>query len=74
MRRLDRPPTTVATDEPLDDVVEWIGGRQALVTDASGRTVGLLDVRDVDRWLQQHWSTGEYMERPAMSVPPRPDR
>ena len=73
MRPLDHPPTTVGSDEPLDDVVEWIGGRQALVNDASGRTVGVLDVRDVDRWLQQHWSTGQYVEHPVMSVPPRPD-
>ena len=71
---LERPPTIVGTDEPLDDVIEWIGARQALVDDHAGRTVGLLDVRDVDRWLQQHWSTGRYIDRPVMSVPPRPDR
>jgi Zn-dependent protease len=71
---LEIPPTVVGADEPLDDVVEWIGGRTALVSDASGRTVGLLDLRDVDGWLRQHWSTGEYVERPAVSLPPRPDR
>jgi Zn-dependent protease len=66
--------TVVEADEPLDDVVEWIGGRQAVVRDAAGRTVGLLDVRDIDRWLQEHWSTGRFIERPVVSVPPRPDR
>ena len=70
---LERPPTVVGADEPLDDVVEWIGGRQAQVVDATGRTVGLIDLRDVDRWLQQHWSTGQYVDRPVMSLPPRPD-
>jgi Zn-dependent protease len=74
MVQFERPPTTVAVDEPLDDVVEWIGGRQAQVVDTTGRTVGLLDLRDVDRWLREHWSTGQYVERPALSLPPRPDR
>jgi Zn-dependent protease len=66
--------TTIEADEPLDDVVEWIGGRQALVTDAAGRTVGLLDVRDIDRWLREHWTTGQYVERPVVALPPRPDQ
>lgn len=67
-------PTIVEVDEPLDDVVEWIGGRQALVNDGTGRTVGLLDVRDIDRWLHDHWSTGQFVERPVATVPPRPDQ
>lgn len=66
--------TIVEADEPLDDVVEWIGGGQALVVDSTGRTVGLLDVRDIDRWLRDHWSTGRFVERPVLAVPPRPDR
>jgi len=74
MVHFDQPPTTIGADEPLDDVVEWIGGRQALVIDATGRTVGLIDLRDVDRWLQQHWSTGQYVDRPVASTPPRPDQ
>jgi hypothetical protein len=66
--------TTIEADEPLDDVVEWIGGREALVVDAAGRTVGLMDVRDVDGWLRTHWSTGTYVDTPAATLPPRPDR
>lgn len=66
--------TTIEADEPLDDVVEWIGGREALVVDAAGRTVGLIDVRDVDGWLRTHWSTGTYVDTPAATLPPRPDR
>jgi hypothetical protein len=66
--------TTIEADEPLDDVVEWIGGREALVIDATGRSVGLIDLRDVDRWLQVHWSTGSFVETPVATLPPRPDR
>jgi hypothetical protein len=66
--------TTIHDDEPLDDVVEWIGGREALVVDTAGRTVGLIDVRDIDGWLQAHWATGSYVDTPAATMPPRPDR
>jgi len=66
--------TFIEADEPLDDVVEWIGGRQALVKDGTGRAVGLIDVRDIDRWLREHWSTGRFVERPVATVPPRPDQ
>jgi Zn-dependent protease len=66
--------TTIHDDEPLDDVVEWIGGREALVVDTAGRTIGLIDVQDIDGWLQAHWATGSYVDTPAATLPPRPDR
>jgi Zn-dependent protease/CBS domain-containing protein len=73
MVALGEPPT-VGADEPLDDAVEWIANREALVVDPTGRTVGLIDVRDVDQWLQTHWATGRYVEQPVVVVPPRPDQ
>ena len=73
MTRFDDPPIIEDT-EPLDDVVEWIGTRDGLVTDITGRTVGLISVQDVDRWLNEHWSTGQYVERPIVAAPPRPDQ
>jgi Zn-dependent protease len=71
--RFDDPPIIEDT-EPLDDVVEWIGTRDGLVTDITGRTVGMISVQDVDRWLNEHWSTGQYVERPTVAAPPRPDQ
>lgn len=66
-------PPLVEGDEPLDDVVEWIGDRDGLVVDGAKRPIGLIAVEDVDAWLKAHWSTGEYLE-PAPAIPPRPDR
>jgi hypothetical protein len=71
MVELSDPPL-VEADEPLDDVVEWIGERDALVVD-TGRPIGMIAVEDVDRWLKARWSTGEYVA-PAPAIPPRPDR
>ena len=73
MARFDDPPLIDDT-EPLDDVVEWIGTRDGLVTDITGRTVGMISVQDVDRWLTEHWSSGEWVERPIVAAPPRPDQ
>ena len=73
MVRFEDPPIIDDT-EPLDDVVEWIGTRDGLVTDITGHTVGMISVQDVDRWLKAHWSTGDYVERPAAIAPPRPDQ
>ena len=67
-------PPMIEDTEPLDDVVDWIGARDGLVTDITGRTVGMISVQDVDRWLNEHWSSGEYVERPIVAAPPRPDQ
>jgi hypothetical protein len=72
MVELSDPPL-VEADEPLDDVVEWIGERDALVVDAGRHPIGMIAVEDVDRWLKARWSTGEYVE-PVAAIPPRPDR
>ena len=69
----DDPPMIEDT-EPLDDVVDWIGARDGLVTDITGHTVGMISVQDVDRWLREHWSTDQYVERPIVATPPRPDQ
>jgi Zn-dependent protease len=68
---LDNAPT-VDADEPLDETVDWLGARDGLVVDASGRTVGLLALEDVDQWLKRHWASGSYAE-PSAATPPRPD-
>jgi Zn-dependent protease len=67
---LDAP--TVSPDEPLDEVIEWVGDQDALVVDGAQRTVGLVAIEDVDRWLKAHWATGTYQE-PVTAPPPRPD-
>lgn len=70
--------SAVGADESLNDALEWIAGHESLVEDATG-TVGVIDLGDLDRWMQAHWSTGSFVERPAGSVPqagvvpPRPD-
>ena len=72
MTRFDDPPIIEDT-EPLDDVVDWIGTQDGLVTDITGHTVGMISVQDIDRWLTEHWSTGAFIERPVVVAPPRPD-
>ena len=73
MVRFDDPPIIDDT-EPLDDVVDWIGTKDGLVNDITGHTVGMISVQDIDRWLNEHWSSGEYVERPVVVAPPRPDQ
>jgi Zn-dependent protease len=67
-------PPLIGEDEPLDDVVEWVGDRDGLVVDVAKRPVGLIAVEDVDAWLKAHWSTGTYVELPTVVLPPRPDQ
>ena len=69
----DDPPMIEDT-EPLDDVVDWIGARDGLVTDITGHTVGMISVQDIDRWLREHWSTDQYVESAHRRhpAPPRP--
>ena len=72
----------VAPDEPLDDALEWIAGRQGLVLD-DGRLVGAISARDVERWYQRRFEgrleddDGEGVSPPegdfGVPVPPRPD-
>lgn len=69
---LSNPPEVVEADEPLDDVVEWIGSNDALVLDAGG-TVGIIAVEDVEAWLKRRWHTGEFLEPTSVALPPRPD-
>lgn len=73
MDRFEDPPMIDDT-EPLDDVVDWIGARDGLVTDITGHTVGMISVQDIDRWLTTHWATGQFAERPSVAAPPRPDQ
>ena len=65
-------PPLIDADEPLDDVVEWVGDRDGLVVDAGKRAIGVIAVEDVDRWLKSHWATGAYAD-PTPAQPPRPD-
>jgi hypothetical protein len=65
--------STVGADESLSDAFEWVAGNEARVDDTAG-TVGVIDVGDIDRWLQAHWSKGTFVDRPAgVVLPPRPD-
>jgi Zn-dependent protease len=70
---LSSPPETVDADEPLDDVVEWIGSRDALVRDDGGGTVGIIAVEDVEAWMKRRWNTEEFVEPTSVALPPRPD-
>ena len=73
---------TVAPDESLDDVLEWITTRTGLVL-RDGTLVGEISARDIERWYQQRFE-GRPEEDPRIaseppgagdpaSVPPRPD-
>lgn len=59
----------VAPDDPLDDVLEWLGGRDGLVLQG-GVLVGAIGPRDVERWYRRT-VRGERV--PDDGVPPRPD-
>jgi Zn-dependent protease len=70
-RSFDRE-SAVRTDDPLDTVVEWLSDGACSVTDATGELRGVITLDDVQRWLERHWSTGEFVTTPSV-VPPRPD-
>ena len=53
-------------DEPLDDALEWLGGRDAMVI-RDGVLVGALAPGDVEAWFERK-------NAPADAIPPRPDR
>jgi CBS domain-containing protein len=68
VREATRPLTTsvvLSPDEPLDDALEWLGGRDGLVL-RDGVLVGALSARDVEEWFVRGGQPAE--------VPPRPDR
>ncbi|MEX0984041.1 MAG: site-2 protease family protein [Actinomycetota bacterium] len=55
----------LAPDEPLDDALEWLGGREGLVL-RDGVLVGSLSPTDVEAWYVRRHA-------PEGAVPPRPD-
>jgi len=48
---LDQSPT-VGPDDPLDDALEWLGGREGLVL-RDGGLVGAIGPGDVERWYRR---------------------
>ena len=48
---LDQSPT-VGPDDPLDDALEWLGGREGLVL-REGNLVGEIGPGDVERWYRR---------------------
>lgn len=75
---------TVAPDEPLDDVLEWLGSREGLVVTRDGALVGAIGAKDVERWYEQRFGAGRGAAGGASGagvaatanadgIPPRPD-
>jgi hypothetical protein len=64
-------------DDTLDEVVEWLGGREGLVL-SDGALLGAIGGRDVERWFRREiegrvdaasgWDGGF-----PGAIPPRPD-
>jgi CBS domain-containing protein len=61
---------TVGPRESLDDVLEWLGGRDGLVLDGE-RVVGAIGSADVERWYRR--VVEGRPEATAAGIPPRPD-
>lgn len=66
----------VKPDDPLDDALEWMSGRDAIVLDDE-RLVGAIGPPDVERWFRSRYE-GDRNEPPVATigghvVPPRPD-
>jgi Zn-dependent protease len=59
----------VSPDDPLDDVIEWLGGRDGLVLQR-GQLVGAIGPRDVERWYRRAVRGERVAEE---GIPPRPD-
>jgi Zn-dependent protease len=59
----------VSPDDPLDDVIEWLGGRDGLVLQGD-QLVGAIGPRDVERWYRRAVRGDRDAED---AVPPRPD-
>jgi Zn-dependent protease len=62
---------TFSPDEPLDSVIDWLGGRVGLVL-ADGALVGAISGGDVERWLAPRVGARP-SEAPGEEPPPRPD-
>lgn len=64
---LTRTPV-VSPDEPLDEVLEWLSGRDGLVI-RDGSLVGAIGPAEVERWYRR------VVEGPSakVGIPPRPD-
>jgi Zn-dependent protease len=61
--------------EPLDDALEWLGGKDGLVL-RDGALVGALGPGDVERWYLRRKGDGgtdAAAEAVAPGIPPRPD-
>jgi Zn-dependent protease len=56
----------------LDDAVEWIGGRDALVL-RDGVLVGAISPSDIERWYRDRWEAGRQQPLVSTRIPPRPD-
>jgi len=61
---------TVAPEETLDEVLEWLGARDGLVL-ADGRLVGAIGPADIERWFRHVIERGGVSA--TWSIPPRPD-
>jgi Zn-dependent protease/CBS domain-containing protein len=62
---------TVAPQETLDEVVEWLSGREGLVL-SEGRLVGAIGAGDVERWYRRVIE-GRDDAVAIGTIPPRPD-
>lgn len=71
----------VAPDEPLDDVLEWVSGREGLVL-RDGALLGRISAGDVERWYRRRYEGAPDRDDAAPAggdafgrdpVPPRPD-
>jgi Zn-dependent protease len=62
----------VGPDDGLDDAVEWIGGRDALVL-RDGVLVGAISPSDIERWYRGRWESGQQQPLVSTQIPPRPD-
>ncbi len=51
MTPLSQTPT-VGAEEPLDDALEWLSGREGFVL-RDGALVGSLSVEDIERWYRR---------------------
>ena len=59
---------TVAPADPLDEVLEWLAGREGFVL-RDGALIGAIGPDDVERWYRRRYESST-VPRP----PPRPDR
>ena len=76
---------TVEPHETLDEVLEWLGGRDGFVLTTDGAIVGAISPTDIEHWFRSRYDrsstegldpTGGTTNSPGWSpagVPPRPD-